>query len=131
MITAIFLALHCNIMITVMLIYKSLTDVVCISGIAGQYATGIAFISGHSRFKEVVESAYNFCGGVENLLDETALHRSLRVLMPSVSKQQVRQKFICPVAVLLCAYLSNHKQVNQGVYSFYIHFHNTRDFCGN
>ncbi|XP_073390454.1 lysophospholipid acyltransferase LPEAT2 isoform X2 [Physcomitrium patens] len=58
-----------------------------------QYATGIAFISGHSRFKEVVESAYNFCGGVENLLDETALHRSLRVLMPSVSKQQVHLLF--------------------------------------
>ena len=59
----------------------------------GQYAAGIAFISGHSRYKEAVEAAYNFCGGEEDVPDETILLRSMRALIPSVSKQQVRLSF--------------------------------------
>lgn len=60
----------------------------------GQYAAGIAFIGGHSRFKEAVEAAYNFCGGGgEDLPDEATLLRSMRALIPSVTKQQVRLHF--------------------------------------
>jgi lysophosphatidylcholine acyltransferase/lyso-PAF acetyltransferase len=59
-----------------------------------QYAAGIAFISYHSRFKEAVEAAYDFCGGGgEDLPDEAILLRSMRALIPSVSKQQVRLYF--------------------------------------
>lgn len=47
---------------------------------------GIVFISGYLRFKEVVELVYNFCGGVENLLDEIVLYRSLCVFMLLVLK---------------------------------------------
>lgn len=59
-----------------------------------QYAAGIAFIGGHSRFKEAVEAAYNFCGGGgEDLPDEATLLRSMRALIPSVTKQQVHLLF--------------------------------------
>ncbi|KAG0574120.1 hypothetical protein KC19_VG235600 [Ceratodon purpureus] len=59
-----------------------------------QYAAGIAFISNHSRFKEAVKAAYDFCGGGgADSPDEATFLRSLRALIPSVSKQQVHSLF--------------------------------------
>ncbi|KAG0595563.1 hypothetical protein M758_UG177100 [Ceratodon purpureus] len=58
-----------------------------------QYAAGIAFISNHSRFKEAVEAAYYFCGSGVDSPDEATLLRSMRALIPSVSKQQVYSLF--------------------------------------
>jgi len=55
--------------------------------VTGQYAAGISFIGNHPRFKEAVEAAYSFCGGGgDDLPDEAILLRSMRALIPSVSK---------------------------------------------
>lgn len=59
-----------------------------------QYAAGIAYLGGHPRYKEAVEGVYNFCGGGgEDLPDEATLLRSMRTLIPSISKQQVHSLF--------------------------------------
>lgn len=59
-----------------------------------QYAAGIAFIGNHPRFKEAIEAAYNFCGGGgDDLPDIATLLRSMRAIIPSVSKKQVRFYF--------------------------------------
>lgn len=98
--------------------FKFLAYLVCMSGIAGQYAVGIAYVSSHLRFKEAVVAAYNFCGGEENdLPDEPTLLRSLRVLIPSVSKQQVKMIVFWAVPAL-CAQLTNHEEVDVEVYEF-------------
>lgn len=69
----------------------------------GQYAAGIAYIGGHPRYKDAVEGVYNFCGGGgEDLPDEATLLRSMRTLIPSISKQQVSFNF--PIALVSNVY---------------------------
>ena len=68
----------------------SLTDELNKSWGDGQYAAGISFIATHPRFKEAVEAAFKFCGGGEGELpDEATLSRSMRVLIPPISDDQV------------------------------------------
>lgn len=87
----------------------------------GQYAAGIAYLGGHPRYKEAVEGVYNFCGGGgEDLPDEATLLRSMRTLIPSISKQQVSFSFNCLSIqsvnpLWMSASITNFKSLKEGI----------------